>query len=124
MVQNITYRMLTPPSCKICRREYFSAFKKKNFRYFMYGPLLCPKYILCPILYIHVMYFTYNTLHTHTSLNRARYSYTQLYRAIHSSTGLYTALQGYTQLYRAIQRYKQLYTAMHIYTGLYTPRQS
>ena len=55
----------------------------------MYGLLLCP------ILYIQVMYFTYNTLHTHTALNKARYSYTQLYSAIHSSTGLYTALQGY-----------------------------
>ena len=54
----------------------------------MYGPLLCPKYILCPTLNIPVMYFTNNTLHTHTRLNKARYSYTQLYRAIHSYTGL------------------------------------
>ena len=30
----------------------------------------------------YVLYFTYNTLHTHTGLNKARYSYTQLYSAI------------------------------------------
>ena len=44
------------------------------------------------------MCFTYNTLHTHTGLNKARYGYKQLYRAIHSSTGLYTAIQGYTEV--------------------------
>ena len=49
-------------------------------------------YNTCPILYIHVMYFTYNTQHTHTRLNKARYSYTQLYRAIQRYT------QGYTKV--------------------------
>ena len=44
------------------------------------------------------MYFTYNTLHTHTRLNKARYSYTQLYRAIHSYTEIYRGIHSYTEM--------------------------
>ena len=91
----------------------------------MYGQLLCPRYMY------YVLYFTYNTLHTHTGLSKARYSYTQLYRlnaaiqrytqlyrAMHSYTRLYTALNCNTQLYTAIQSYTELYTDKHSYTGL------
>ena len=82
------------------------------FTYFgrkvMYGPLLCPKYILLL------------AIHSYTQLYTAIHSYTQLYRAIHSYTGLYIAIHGYTELYTAIQGYTQLYRALHSYTGLYT----
>ena len=53
---------------------------------------------------MHVMYFTNNTLHTHTG-------YTRLDTAINSSTGLYKAKRSYAEVYAAIQSYPQLYKA-------------
>ena len=79
----------------------------------MYGHILCPQYILCPILYIQYPTHTY----------RAKQGYTQLYTAwttIHGYTELDRAIQGYTQLYRAIHSYTELYRAIHCYTGLCT----
>ena len=84
----------------------------------MYGHILCPQYILCPILYIQYPTHTYRAkqgctqlytaIHGYTELDRAIQGYTQLYRAIHSCTGQYTAIQGYTKLYRAIHSYTEL----------------
>ena len=53
-------------------------------RYVMYGHILCPQYILCPILYIQYPTHTY----------RAKQGCTQLYTAIHCYTQLYTAIQS------------------------------
>ena len=53
-------------------------------RYVMYGHILCPQYILCPILYIQYPTHTY----------RAKQGCIQLYTAIHCYTQLYTAIQG------------------------------
>ena len=52
--------------------------------YVMYGHILCPQYILCPILYIQYPTHTY----------RAKQGCTQLYTAIHCYKQLYTAIQS------------------------------
>ena len=90
------------------------------FTYFgrkvMYGPLLCPKYIL--LLAIHSYTQLYTAIRGYTQLYRTIASYTRLYRAIHSYTRLYTAIQGFTQLYRAIHNCTEIYTAVKSYTQL------
>ena len=54
----------------------------------------------------YVLYFTYNTLHTHTAQ--------RLY--IQSSKALKKAKRSYKKVYVAIQSYAQLYKAIHSYT--------
>ena len=55
--------------------------------------IIMSQYILCPILYIHIMSYT---------LHIISYVHIQPYTAIQHNIELQTAIQGYKQQYRAI----------------------